>query len=123
MEIDPKDAFEIQFFEAITKRNPSDHTALELLGALYSKYGQHKKTLRIDRRLVKQDNLNSRNHYNLACSLCVLDRKKEALDSLQTAIKMGYEDFDWLMKDPDLKSLHSLPEFEAILAKIRQFTA
>ena len=47
MDIDVQDAFDINFFESVIKRNPKDVDALELLGGLYSKYGMAKQSLNL----------------------------------------------------------------------------
>ncbi len=40
--------------------------------------------------------------------------RKQALADLEAGVKAGYKDFAWMRKDPDLKSLHDLPEFQKI---------
>jgi len=40
--------------------------------------------------------------------------KAKALQSLNNAVKFGFQDFEWIRKDPDLKSLEGLPEFRQI---------
>ncbi|MDA0834084.1 MAG: hypothetical protein O2955_06870 [Planctomycetota bacterium] len=37
-----------------------------------------------------------------------------ALQQLRTSLEQGFGDLDWMKKDPDLNSLHELPEFEKI---------
>jgi hypothetical protein len=49
--------------------------------------------------------------YNLACSLSLLKRIDESLQALQQAITLGYDDFEFLAKDPDLDTLRRSPEF------------
>jgi tetratricopeptide (TPR) repeat protein len=38
-----------------------------------------------------------------------------ALADVKRAIEQGYRDVPWMRKDPDLRPLHSLPEFEALM--------
>ncbi len=40
--------------------------------------------------------------------------RKQALADLEAGVKAGYKDFTWMRKDPDLKSLHDLPEFQKL---------
>lgn len=115
MEIDAQDAFEINFFENVLKKNPKNPETLELLGGLYSKYEMANQALRIDRRLARISPLDHRARYNLACTLCLLDRKRDALESLRKAIELGYDDREWLMQDSDFDSLRSDPEFQALV--------
>jgi len=58
-------------------------------------------------------------HYNLACSLALSKRRSEALRSLREAVRLGYEDFEWMSHDPDLTCLKDHPEFAAILLELK----
>jgi len=42
----------------------------------------------------------------------VLNRKKEALDTLRSAWEAGFKDSTWARRDPDLALLHDDPEFQ-----------
>lgn len=115
MEIDAQDAFEINFFENVLKKDPKNPETLELLGGLYSKYEMANQALRIDRRLARLSPQDSRVHYNLACTLCIMGRKRESLEVLKKAIELGYDDYEWLMQDSDFNSLKSDPEFNRLI--------
>lgn len=114
----PRHAFEIEFFEAILRRNPRDTDVIELLGGLYTKEGRVTEGLKMDRKLVRLMPNNSTAHYNLACSLALKKRKADALRALQRAVELGYSDVDWLMQDPDLDALKSHPAFKLLLERI-----
>ena len=36
------------------------------------------------------------------------------MSDLRKSIEQGFQDFDWMKKDPDLKSLQELPEFKKL---------
>ena len=40
--------------------------------------------------------------------------RRKALDDLRASQKLGFNDQDWMKKDPDLTSLHDLPEFQEL---------
>jgi len=120
MQIDAQDAFDIRFFEAVANRNRKDIDALELLGGLYSKYGMANQSLRIDRRLARIQPENARIQYNLACSLCLLDRKRDAVKALERAFDLGYDDFTWMLQDPDLERLRGFAEFEELISSVTE---
>lgn len=111
--------FEIGFFESVLRRNASDATVIELLGGLYTRQGRIADGLRMDRRLVKLQPGNATAHYNLACSLALSKRKRDALRELQTAVRLGYSDFDWMQQDPDLEVLKHHPKFQAMLETLK----
>ncbi len=109
--------FEIGFFESILKRDPRDTSVIELLANLYTKTGRIDEGLKMDRKMVRLRPENPVAHYNLACSLALKNRKAEAVKSLRTAIENYYRDWEWLVRDPDLKNLHDYPKFKTLLAE------
>lgn len=40
--------------------------------------------------------------------------REQAIADLKRSIELGFADYEWIRKDPDLKSLHNLPEFKAV---------
>jgi tetratricopeptide (TPR) repeat protein len=117
---EPKDNFEVQFFEGVLKHNPADTEVIELLGGLYTKLGRIDEGLRMDRRLVRLAPNNPTAHYNLACSLALKRRRADAVRALRRAVEVGYTDLKWLREDPDLASLRSYPAFLEIEADVAQ---
>lgn len=111
--------FEIRFYEAVLRRNPTYVAVVELLGGLYTRQGRIADGLKMDRRLVKLQPENPTAHYNLACSLALLKRKSDALDELRLAVQLGYRDFDWMQQDPDLEAIKKHPEFLRLLHELK----
>jgi tetratricopeptide (TPR) repeat protein len=107
--------FDIDFFEKLLARNGDSVEVLRTLGELVSKKGDVQRSLEIDRRLVERlpDDFLAR--YNLACSQALAGRPDEAIDSLSSAILLGYDDLAHLEVDPDLDSLRERPDFRALL--------
>lgn len=58
--------------------------------------------------------------YNLACARARLGQTQEALAALARSVELGNSNADWAAQDPDLRSLRGLPEFESILARMRE---
>lgn len=112
--------FEIRFFEGLVKDNPRFIDALIPLAEAYTKKGLHKKGLTIDKRLARLRKSDPVVHYNLACSYALLSQSKEALSALRKAIELGYSDFNYLLKDKDLKNIQNHPDFLALIpSKLR----
>ena len=59
-------------------------------------------------------------HYNLAAALARQNKRKEALESLDTAISRGFTNGIAMERDPDLDTLRELPRFGELLAKLPQ---
>jgi Flp pilus assembly protein TadD len=112
-------AFEIRFFESIHRRDPAYTEVIEILGGLYTKTGRISDGLKMDRKLVRLLPKNPTAHYNLACSLALSKRKADALRTLKQAVKLGYNDFDWMNQDPDLEGLKAHPEFQKLTAQLK----
>jgi adenylate cyclase len=56
--------------------------------------------------------------YNAACTYTHLGDKERALDLLERALAAGQGFREWIERDPDLDSLHALPRFHEILARL-----
>ncbi len=76
--------------------------------------------LKVDERLAQLEPQNPLVFYNLACSYSLAEEFDRATAALETALQLGYRDFGWLAKDPDLKKLRAQPAFDEVKAKIRQ---
>jgi tetratricopeptide (TPR) repeat protein len=107
--------FDIDFFENLLARNGDSVEGLRVLGELVAKKGDVRRALEIDQRLVAVLPNDFLARYNLACSLALAGRPDEAIDSLSTAILLGYDDLAHLEVDPDLDSLRERPDFRSLL--------
>ena len=76
--------------------------------------------LHVDERLAQLEPANPLVFYNLACSYSLTGEFDRALASLYQAIDLGYRDFSWLARDPDLKPLRAQPGYQELKIKIRQ---
>lgn len=112
--------FEISFFERLVKEHPDFVEALIPLAEAYTQRGLHQKALPIDERLAKLRPQDPVIRYNLACSFALVGKKEEAFLELEAAIELGWDNFEHLKKDPDLKSLRSDPRFQSLLTSSRR---
>ena len=60
------------------------------------------------------------NAYNLACIYALSNRKSEALDAFELAIKSGYTDYSHAKADTDLDNLRPETRFDSLRAGIRE---
>src|ERR1017187_8581357 len=108
----------IEFMEGIVRRDPDYVDALQLLGDHYTQRGRFPEGLRVDERLARLDPESPLVFYNLACSYSLTDQFDRAALALEKALNLGYRDFVWLAKDPDLKKLRQQPVYRNIRKKI-----
>ena len=115
--------FEIRFYEEILRRNPRHVDALIPLAEAYTRKGLYEKGLEMDKRLSKLRPKDAAVRYNLACSLALLHKKKEALAALGRAVQLGYTDWEHLARDPDLKGLRHLGAFKKLVGLLKSLAA
>ena len=110
----------IAFLEGIVSRDPEYVEALQILGDHYTQRGQFEHSLKVDEQLSRLEPRNPLVFYNLACSYSLNSDFDMAAAALERALTLGYRDFKWLAKDPDLRTLRKHPLFRDIEAKIRK---
>ena len=112
--------FEVEFLEAVVERSPDFEEPLMALGFAYTQLKQYKKGLGIDRRLLELRPYDKIVYYNLACSLSLLRDIDASFDALETAVDLGYANFDDMLQDADLENVRKDPRFpQIILSKIK----
>jgi tetratricopeptide (TPR) repeat protein len=110
----------IGFVEGVVRRDPSYVEALQLLGDHYTQRGNYQEGLNVDEQLSRLEPANPLVYYNLACSYSLVGKVDRAAKALDQAIALGYRDFNWLAKDPDLRTLRQDPLYRTIQDKIRK---
>jgi tetratricopeptide (TPR) repeat protein len=111
---------EIEFMEGLVRRDPDYVDALQILGEHYTERGRFSEGLNVDERLARLEPENSLVFYNLACSCSLTDQFDRAALALEQALNLGYRDFTWLAKDPDLKKFRQQPAYDEIKDRIRR---
>jgi tetratricopeptide (TPR) repeat protein len=110
----------ISFLEGIVSRDPQYVEALQILGDHYTQRGKFESSLNVDKQLSRLEPRNPLVFYNLACSYSLNQEFDMAAAALEKALALGYRDFKWLAKDPDLRPLRKHPIYRSIEAKIRR---
>ncbi len=110
----------ISFMEGIVRRDPQYVEALQILADHYTQRGRFDRSLRVDKQLSTLEPGNPLVFYNLACSYSLNGEFEMAFAALERALTLGYRDFKWLARDPDLRPLRKLPLYRAIEDKIRK---
>jgi tetratricopeptide (TPR) repeat protein len=110
----------ISFLEGLVHRDPVYVEALQILGDHYTQRGRFLEGLKVDQQLSRLDPDNPLVFYNLACSYSLTEEFDEAVAALDKALALGYRDFNWLAKDPDLRQLRKHPVFRGLRDKIRK---
>jgi len=109
---------EIGFMEGVVHRDPKCIDAWRVLSDDYARRGKLDEGLKADEQLARMQPEDPAVHYNLACSYSLARNFEEAVAALAQAIARGFNDFKWLLKDPDLVNLRKEPLFKKILLKL-----
>lgn len=107
-----KPEVEIGFYESLLEKLPSDVDTLKLLAEAYTSTGRVRDGLEVDFRLRSLCPNDGYVHYNLACSLSLCGQVDDALRTLKDAVRLGYTDWKWIIKDPDLNMVRCDPRFD-----------
>ncbi|MFH0876990.1 MAG: hypothetical protein V1863_02025 [Candidatus Omnitrophota bacterium] len=110
--------FQMAFYEAILKDNPDFVDALMALGEIYTKKGFYAKGLEVDKKLLRLRPENPIVHYNLACSLSLLGDVLSSFKAIKSAVSLGYDDFGFMERDPDLTNLRRSRRFEELMKEL-----
>jgi tetratricopeptide (TPR) repeat protein len=115
-----KKDFEIKFYEGLLQKRPDFIDALITLGDAYTRKGFYQEGLEVDRKLAKLKPEDPIVHYNFACSLSLTEELEQAFKELKKAVLLGYDDFDYILKDSDLENLRKHPQFNDFFQKLKR---
>lgn len=105
---------EIAIFEAQLKKTPEDARIRVLLAADYAYQGRFEDAQRETDLAMALRPDDTMILYNIACTLCEMDKTEEAMAALKKAWETGYRNPVWIRKDPDLEKLHGHPDFDQL---------
>ncbi|RPI90918.1 MAG: hypothetical protein EHM42_00620 [Planctomycetaceae bacterium] len=112
--------FEIDFFEQILSRDPAYIEVLFRLGDLFAQKGLHRRALHVDLKLASVRPDDPTVFYNLACTHGAQDHEQPALDALERAVELGFNDVDYMLSDPDLLALRLHPRFRRLVERLQR---
>ena len=98
---------------------PDDSRALHLGAVLAARLGDRDRALAYVRRSLELRPDEFATTYNVACAYAVLGMRREALDTLDRAVRTGRGDLGWIEHDPDFDTLRHEPRFGEIVGRLR----
>jgi serine/threonine protein kinase/tetratricopeptide (TPR) repeat protein len=93
------------------KQVPEDARARVLMATDYAEFGRVEDAIRELNMAITLRANEASILYNAACTYAILQRKREALETIKKAWEAGFKDSVWARRDPDLALLHDDPEF------------
>ncbi len=107
--------FELSLYQKAVEHDPENIDILVYLGDAFSKRGMTQAGLEVDLRLVRICPEEPTFYYNLACSHSLLAQVDSAFGALDKAIRLGYQNFEHLLRDGDLENLRKDSRFGGLL--------
>jgi tetratricopeptide (TPR) repeat protein len=112
--------FYIKFYENLYQYRKTDKNLINLLSNLYAQAGDIESSTKMDQEQVNLEPENPVTHYNLACDFSLQGKTEDAIRELQSALELGYCDYQWIRDDIDLDSIRETDEFKSTLSKYFQ---
>jgi len=113
------DEFQADFLARKVAWAPESIQVLADLARALMRLERHEEGLEVHERLVRLIPRDPIVLYNRAGAPARGERAQEALDSLRSAIHLGYDDVEFMRRDEDLVSLRESPAFEELVREIR----
>jgi len=98
---------------------PEDVRARILLANRLAEMGEADEAIRHLETAVALRPNDGNTLYNAACTYCLLEKKKQGLETFQKAVAAGYSNLDWAKRDADLTCLREEPEFVALVSRAK----
>lgn len=95
--------------------HPEDARALYLGANALLQLGDRERCIAWAERALAIDPEENTTLYNVACIHALLGRRDSALELLETTVRNGFGNKDWMENDPDLFALKSDPRFDGLL--------
>jgi len=114
------DEFTIWFLEGVLGKYPTYVECLMYLGNAYTATGMYENGLEVDLKLEKLRPEDPLVHYNLACSLSLMEMHSESLEALEKAMDLGYDDLEHLVNDSDLDGVKNEEGYKVLIHKLKQ---
>jgi tetratricopeptide (TPR) repeat protein len=103
--------FEVAVYRLGCRLYPEKPRLLGALALALGATGRVSEALRVMDQLLRREPDKPCHHYNRACLLCRLGRHEDAMDALADALDHGFDDFQYMSADPDLRPLRARPQF------------
>lgn len=105
----------IEKLEKALASQPNDAALLEQLTIAYIKAKEYEKALPVLEKKSELNPDNAKNYYNLACIHALLNNPKQSLALLKKSIDKGYDNWNLIRNDADLKNIRNTEAYREII--------
>lgn len=104
-------------FIKAARLQPESPLPLFYLAKVYSEKKEYAQTIDTYKKIISSwPDLNSA-YYNLACTYSKQGNREASIEWLKAAIEHGYDNFELIKQDPDLKNIREHDEYKKILSR------
>ncbi|MCJ7458384.1 MAG: protein kinase [candidate division Zixibacteria bacterium] len=108
---------ELEVYPRYIARYPKDPRAHIFYAVALARAGRIEEGKREAAKAIELNPSDPLMLYNTACFYAKIKEKRLALDSLKNSILAGFENYEWIRRDPDLDSIRNEPEYIALIEK------
>jgi tetratricopeptide (TPR) repeat protein len=101
---------------------PEEPLIVSLQGVYWALTGNHRKALDcLTKACANPKSFGHAHHsyYQIACILALLGQRETAFDWLERSVSSGFACWPFFLRDPCLKNLRELPEFEVLVSSLQ----
>jgi len=101
---------------------PEEPLTASLYGVFHALRGKPERALEfLNRACASPKSFGHAHHsyYQVACILAVLGRPAEAFEWLERSVSTGFACWPFFVKDPWLRNLRELPEFDVLVSSLQ----
>jgi DNA-binding winged helix-turn-helix (wHTH) protein/tetratricopeptide (TPR) repeat protein len=101
---------------------PEEPLIVSLEGVYYASTGSARKALDcLTTACASPKSFGHSHHsyYQIACILALLERRQAAIEWLERSVSSGFACWPFFLKDPHLKNLRDLPEFDVLVSSLQ----
>ncbi len=109
---------EIRFMTGLTTKDPEFVEAWRVLATDHASLGKTTEARVALEKLTALEPHNPCTLYDLACAYSLEREVDFGVAALIKAIARGFDDFKWLLKDPDLGNLRKDPKFKKVWERL-----
>jgi serine/threonine protein kinase/cytochrome c-type biogenesis protein CcmH/NrfG len=108
-----KEAFQnvLRIVPRYLENHPDDGRAHMILAIFLAQAGKIDEAKSEAAKAISLNPTDPLMHYNSACFYAQIGEKGLSLESLQNAITSGYQNYEWMKRDPDLDSIRDEPQY------------
>lgn len=105
----------VLFYPTYLLHHPDDSRAHQFYAFTLKRLGRLEEAKKEMHKGIEQNPNDPIINYNAACFYTLIDDKTAAIENLKKAIEIGFENYEYIKHDPDLRGLHKEPDFIALM--------